>query len=326
MPGLGCSLTDFQRLQRKHALTFRLLPSGFTAPIRKTQVNFPASPRGAAWLMVGCAVLWSSAGALTRMLENARGFELSFWRSLFCAIAMLLILTVQERGRPVGTVLRMGWTGLFSGLMWAVMFTCFMIALTRTSVANTLLVIGLAPLLAALLARIVLGQTIRRVTWAAIIAAGAGIWWMVHEAISVDGLTGILIALGVPLASAINLVTLRRVHAELDLAPAVLLGALISCAAMLPLAWPLATGGRDLLILAFLGAFQLALPCWLMVRALAWLAPHEVALIALLEVVLGPLWAWLFVGEATHAATLQGGVVVLAALVVNTLATRSSPR
>jgi drug/metabolite transporter (DMT)-like permease len=210
--------------------------------------------------------------------------------------------------------------------MWAVMFTCFMIALTRTSVANTLLVIGLAPLLAALLARVVLGQTIRRITWAAIIAAGAGIWWMVHEAISVDGPTGILIALGVPLASAINLVTLRRVHAELDLAPAVLVGALISCAAMLPLAWPLATGGRDLLILAFLGAFQLALPCWLMVRALAWLAPHEVALIALLEVVLGPLWAWLFVGEATHAATLQGGVVVLAALVVNTLATRSSPR
>ena len=202
-------------------------------------MSFPASPRGAAWLMVGCAVLWSSAGALTRMLENARGFELSFWRSLFCAIAMLAILTVQERGRPVGTVLRMGWTGLFSGLMWAVMFTCFMIALTRTSVANTLLVIGLAPLLAALLARVVLGQTIRRITWAAIIAAGAGIWWMVHEAISADGLTGILIALGVPLASAINLVTLRRVHAELDLAPAVLLGALISCAAMLPLAWPL---------------------------------------------------------------------------------------
>lgn len=260
------------------------------------------------------------------MLETAQGFELSFWRSFFCAVAMVLILSLQERGRPLGPVIRMGWIGLFSGLMWAVMFTCFMVALTWTSVANTLLVIGLSPLLAALLARVVLGQTINRITWIAIIAAGVGIWWMVHEAISSDGLTGILIALGVPLASAINLVTLRRVHAQLDLAPAVLLGALLSCAATLPLAWPLTAGARDLAILAILGAFQLALPCWLMVRALAWLAPHEVALIALLEVVLGPLWAWLFAGEITPAATLQGGVIVLAALIVNTLASRGTAR
>ena len=289
-------------------------------------MRFPSSPLGAAWLMAGCALLWSSAGALTRMLETAQSFELSFWRSFFCAVAMVLILSLQERGRPLGPVIRMGWIGLFSGLMWAVMFTCFMVALTHTSVANTLLVIGLSPLLAALLARVVLGQTINRITWLAIIAAGAGIWWMVHEVISSDGLTGILIALGVPLASAINLVTLRRVHAQLDLAPAVLLGALLSCAATLPLAWPLTAGARDLAILAILGAFQLALPCWLMVRALAWLAPHEVALIALLEVVLGPLWAWLFAGEITPAATLQGGVIVLAALIINTLASRSTPR
>lgn len=263
---------------------------------------------------------------ITRHVAAAEGMELTFWRSFFCALTLLPILAWHERGNPLKPVLAMGWTGLASGLMWAVMFTCFMIALTRTSVANTLLVIGLSPLLAALLARVVLGQTINRVTWAAIIAAGAGIWWMVHEALSADGLTGILIALGVPLASAINLVTLRRMHAQLDLAPAVLLGALISCAATLPLAWPLSAGLPDLLILAFLGAFQLALPCWLMVRALAWLAPHEVALIALLEVVLGPLWAWLFAGEATPAATLQGGAIVLLALVINTLANRQPPR
>ncbi|MFM8555880.1 MAG: DMT family transporter [Betaproteobacteria bacterium] len=289
-------------------------------------MRFPSSPQGAAWLLAGCALLWSSAGALTRMLETAQGFELSFWRSFFCALAVVLILSLQERGRPLGPVIRMGWIGLFSGLMWAVMFTCFMVALTRTSVANTLLVIGLSPLLAALLARVVLGQTINRITWIAIIAAGVGIWWMVHEAISSDGLTGILIALGVPLASAINLVTLRRVHAQLDLAPAVLLGAVLSCAATLPLAWPLTAGARALAVLAVLGAFQLALPCLVRVRALAGLAPHEVALIALLEVVLGPLWAWLFAGEITPAATLQGGVIVLAALIVNTLASRGTAR
>ena len=285
-------------------------------------MSFPSSARGAAWLMVGCAVLWSSAGALTRMLESASGFEISFWRSFFCALTMLLILGLQQRERTLQTLLRMGWAGLFSGLMWAVMFTCFMLALTRTSVANTVLVIGLSPLLAALLGRVVLREAVSRLTWLAIVAAGAGIWWMVREAISTAGLSGMLIALGVPLASAINLVMLRKLHAQLDLAPAVLLGALLSVAATLPLAWPLSAGPRDLLILALLGALQLALPCWLMVRALAWLAPHEAALIALLEVVLGPLWAWLFVGEITPAATLQGGAIVLAALIVNAVASR----
>ncbi len=285
-------------------------------------MKFPSSRSGAAWLMVLCAVLWSSAGALTRLLDNSQGFELSFWRSLFCALAMLLILSFQERGRVLAPLAAMGSMGLLSGLMWAVMFTCFMIALTRTSVANTLLVIGLSPLLAALLGRIVLREPIAQVTWLAITAAAGGIWWMVHDAVSTEGLAGMLIAMGVPLASAINLVMLRKMHASLDLAPAVLIGALISCAAMLPLAWPVEASAKDLLILAFLGAFQLALPCWLMVRALAWLAPHEAALLSLLEVILGPLWAWIFVGEVTSAATLQGGLVVLGALVVNTLGTR----
>ena len=274
--------------------------------------------------MVLCAVLWSSAGVLTRLADISGGFELSFWRSLFCALAMLLILALQQGRRLLSPLLSMGWLGVLSGLMWAVMFTCFMLALTRTSVANTLLVIGLAPLLAALLGRVVLGEPIARITWLAIVAAAGGIWWMVHDAISTDGLTGMLIGMGVPLASAINLVMLRKMHASLDLAPAVLIGAMISCLAMLPLAWPVSAGPRDLLILAFLGAFQLALPCWLMVRALTWLAPHEAALLALLEVILGPIWAWLFVGEATSIATLQGGMVVIAALIINTLGTRRS--
>jgi drug/metabolite transporter (DMT)-like permease len=285
-------------------------------------MSFPQSRTGAAWLLVLCAVLWSSAGVLTRSLDVSGGFELSFWRSFFCAVAMLLILALQHRSRLHAPLQAMGWAGLISGLMWAVMFTCFMIALTRTSVANTLLMIGLSPLLAALLGWLVLKEPIARITWIAIAAAASGIWWMVHDALSTEGIVGMLIALGVPLASAINLVMLRRMHASLDLAPAVLIGAVISCVAMLPLAWPVSASAKDLMILAFLGAFQLALPCWLMVRALAWLAPHEAALISLLEVVLGPLWAWIFVGEATPVATLQGGVVVLAALVINTLGTR----
>ena len=100
---------------------------------------------------------------------------------------------------------------------------------------------------------------------------------------------------------------------------AVLVGAILCCIATAPLAWPFGASARDLALLALLGAVQLAIPCFLMIRAVRQLAPHEVALIGLLEVVLGPIWAWLGAGEAMSAATIQGGLLVLAALVGDTL-------
>jgi drug/metabolite transporter (DMT)-like permease len=284
------------------------------------------SHRNAALLLAFCAMCWSIAGVFTRHLERADGFEITFWRSFFCAIAMLAILAWKRRGNPLALVAAMGWPGLFSGAMWAIMFTCFMLAITRTSVANTLLVLSVAPLLAALLGRAVLGVRISPMTWMAIVLAGLGIWWMVRDGVSGEGLAGMLIAAAVPVAAAVNIVTLKKLQADVDLAPAVLVGALLSCLATLPVAWPLGATGGDLAILALLGTVQLAIPCFLMIRATRSLAPHEVALIALLEVVFGPIWAWLGAGEAMPAATIQGGLVVLTALVANALFGRRAPR
>lgn len=200
-----------------------------------------------------------------------------------------------------------------------------MIAITRTSVANTLLVLSVAPLLAALLGRAVLGTRVGTMTWMAIVLAGFGIWWMVGEGVAADGAAGMLIAAAVPVASAINIVTLKRLQANVDLAPAVLIGAVLSCLATLPMTLPFAATANDLAILALLGFVQLAIPCFLMIRAVRSLAPHEVALIALLEVVLGPIWAWLGASEALSIATIQGGLAVLAALVGNALFGRALP-
>jgi len=200
-----------------------------------------------------------------------------------------------------------------------VMFTCFMIALTRTSVANTVVVMSLAPLLAAMLGRLVLKVTIPRATWVAIALAAGGVWWMVREGISDEGLEGMLIAAGVPLASAANLVVLQAKRAEVDLIPAVLVGALISCVLTLPWAVPFQANPSDIGWLAFLGIFQLAIPCALLVWVARFLPPHEIALICLLEVVLGPIWAWLGAGEKMPQATIEGGLMVIVALIANEL-------
>jgi drug/metabolite transporter (DMT)-like permease len=205
--------------------------------------------------------------------------------------------------------------------MWAVMFTFFMLALTLTTVANTLLVLSLAPLLTALLARAVLKLPIAARTWAAIAVATAGMVWIASGGgagrPSGAHLLGMIVAFAVPLASAINLVTLQKIRAQVDLVPAVFIGGVLSALLMLPLALPVQASARDLLLLAGLGFFQLGLPCMLMVVAARTLAAPEIALLALLEMVFGTAWAWLGAGEVPAGATLAGGALVLAALVAN---------
>jgi drug/metabolite transporter (DMT)-like permease len=287
-------------------------------------------PRGqhrrAVLLMVCATLLWSIAGVVTRHLTpalQAEGrFEITFWRSFFAAVfvAGYLIAVRREGLRPV---IASGVPGLVSGLCWATMYTAFMLALTLTTTANTLVVMSVAPLATALLARAVLGATIPARTWAAIVAAMIGIAWMfAHEAAALSGrhAAGMLIAFAVPLASAVNLVTLQKTRARVDLIPAVFLGGAFSALATLPLAWPFSATAADVALLALLGFFQLGLPCMLLVVVSRRLSAPEIALLALLEVVLGPLWAWLGAGEAPSVATLAGGAIVLAALVINEVA------
>jgi len=176
---------------------------------------------------------------------------------------------------------------------------------------------GLLPLLAALLAWAVLGERIRGGTWLSIAAALAGIFWMVREGVSAQGLSGMLIAAGVPLASAVNLITLKKMHATVDLGPAVLIGAVLSSLITLPLALPFSATRHDLALLAGLGVFQLAIPCLLVVVLARVLPAPEVSLLGLLEVVFGVLLAWLGAGESPGANALTGGALVIGALLVN---------
>lgn len=273
--------------------------------------------------MLVATFLWSIAGVFTRHLERAQSWEVAFWRSLFAMIFMIGVLIWTRRSHGIlgawRAVRETGWAGLISGAMWATMFTCFMLALTRTTTANTLIVNSLAPLFAAALSWLVLKQPIARRTWLAIFIAITGMAWMFRAGLATDAaaLSGTLIAFGIPVASAINVVTLKRVGHDVDLVPAVLLGAIFSVAVSLPWGLPLQATAHDVAILGFLGFFQLGLPCMLMVRASRHLAAPEIALLSLLEVIQGPLWSWLFAGEAVAASTFSGGAVVLVALVLN---------
>lgn len=271
-------------------------------------------------LMVAVTLMWSIAGVVTRHLEYARSFEVTFWRSFFTLASLLVILPFFQGRQVFGKIVRGGTALWLSGVCWSVMFTAFMVALTLTTVANVLVTMALGPLLTALVARIFIGYRIPGRTWAAIFVAGLGIAWMYGAQVSGGQLAGTLVALCVPLAAAVNWTVTQRSHAkgqDVDLVPSVLVGALISTAVTLPLALPFQATGSDVALLALLGLVQLAIPCALSVVCARVLKAPEMSLLALLEIIFGILLAWVGAGEAPGQAVLTGGALVIGALLVN---------
>ena len=283
--------------------------------------------RRAVALMILATLLWSIAGVVTRQLDSERSFEITFWRSLFNALALTTVLTIMRGPSFWKEITRASWPSWVSGLCWSVMFTAFMVAITLTTVSNVLVSLAVGPLITALFARLFLGHILPTHTWAAITVAGCGIAWMFgREAVTGGSLTGSFVALMVPLAAAVNWTVLQFVahgnrkqegKARADMLPAVLIGAVISALATLPLAYPFQASAHDLGLLAILGSVQLAIPCLLVVRISRELPAAEIALLGLLEVVFGVTWAWLGAGEQPSMDTLVGGVLILGALIFN---------
>jgi drug/metabolite transporter (DMT)-like permease len=277
----------------------------------------------AVWVMVANAAMWSMAGVVTRQLEEARSFEVTFWRSFFTVLSLLIILPLWQ---GLGVFARMPWRNRFfwlSGICWSVMFTAFMVALTLTAVANVLITLAVGPLFTALMTSLFLGHRLPGRTWWAIALAGIGIAWMYGHQLSLGDpnfLVGSLVALCVPVAGAVQWTLSQKSQGEgqqLDLVPSVLLGAVFSSLMTLPLAMPFQASAHDVALLAGLGLFQLAIPCALSVVCARVLKAPEVSLLALLEIVFGIALAWWGAHEAPQPSVLMGGTLVLGALLMN---------
>ena len=285
----------------------------------------PPNHRNAVLLMLLATLLWSIAGVATRHLDSARGFEVTFWRSAFAALSLVLLLGWLRGPTALAQAIRGGgWPLWLSAACWCVMMTAFMLALNMTSVANVLVTSAIAPLAAALIARLVLRERLRRRTWMAAAVAGVGIAWMHAQGLSAgdrDQWRGVGVALLVPIGFAINWTLLqtiaRRSRAGLaapDMFAALLVGAILSCLVTLGPAQPFAASAHDLGLLATLGLVQVAIPCLIAVVASRTLSAPEASLLGLLEVLFGVAWAWLGAGEVPSTHTLGGGLLVLATL------------
>ena len=273
--------------------------------------------RKALLFMLVAPVCWSTGGLFVRLQGLGDAYEIVFWRSLFMALFVAGALAFMHRGGVLRTVAGVGWPGLLAAACLAGQFFLFIASLTRTTVANTFVLMSISPFLAAIAAKLVLHERVPPRTWIAMAVAFAGIVVMFADSLDAGRLTGNLLAIGVSVLFAINVTVLRKVHASVDMLPTVMIAGLASIVIALPLALPFEANGRDLAVLAVMGCIQLGAGCLLMVAASRHLTATELGLFALLEPILGPIWVWALLGEHPGQLALVGGAIVLAAVIVN---------
>src|SRR5206468_1955772 len=247
--------------------------------------------RGVLW-MVAAELCWSTGGILVRSVTVTDAWEVVFWRALFMAAFIGVLLTVRHRTRTLAQITAVGLPGVLAGVMLALSFCLFMLSVMRTTVANALVVMSTSPFVAALFGRLFLGEYVPRRTYLAMVVGLAGIALMFADALGSGTLSGNLLACGVPVAFGANVTLLRRMGAEVDMAPTVLLAGLIALSVALPIGWPLTASWRDVGVLAVMGVFQLGLGCLLLTLAVPHLSAAEIGLLSLLETTLGPVWVW----------------------------------
>ena len=284
-------------------------------------------PRGIL-LVLAATLCWSTEGLWVRLVR-ADDWQILFWSGGLMALSLGVWLGLAHRGRILRAVLDTGRPGLVAAGSLTLGYSGYIFALNRTTVANTYVLLATAPLFAALLGRLVLGERVRRRTLVAMILAFGGVVTMMSDSIGGGQFWGDLIALLTGLFLAINIVALRsapvRNGAPVDMMPSnAMAGVVIAIVATL-IADPLDVRGQDIPYLMLIGLLSMGLGTWLFTRGVRFLQSAEAGLLCLTEAIIAPLLVWTVLREMPTPQALLGAAIVLAALVYDTLPERRAP-
>ena len=264
-------------------------------------------------LIVTAGVFLSLLGIGTRLMESANGLQIAFYRALGLAVFSTLTVLYLNKGSFLKALVAAGWTGFVAGLFLAVASITIVLALVNTTAANAMFIISLTPLITGILAWLIIGETVRLRTWGAISVALIGVLIIINGALSSDGLLGIAYAFSMAFFYGLFNVTLRRGKNQ-DMMPAICWSSYVLVVALGLAVDDLAIPSSDLIICLLLGVFQIGLGGFLLIAGSKHVPAAQLALLAMLEAVLNPIWVWLGVGEVPATTTLIGGLVILTAI------------
>ena len=265
-------------------------------------------------------VLWSTVGLGIRMIEDAVVWQILLYRSISMSLFLYMVIRLRSGESPFLQIRRIGLPVVVAGLSLVAAYSGGIYAIQNTSVANAMLLFATAPFMAAVLGWLVLREPVRAATWIAIAVALGGILIMVSDKTGDVAVQGSLAALGSALGFAVFTVALRWGRSG-EMLPSVFLSGLFAimitfgiCQFLeLSVVLSLQDGG----VAMGMGVFQVGAGLILYTLGSRSLPAAELTLLSLAEVLLGPLWVWLFLNETASLNTLVGGAVLLIAITGN---------
>lgn len=278
--------------------------------------------RGLVLTVAGVLALVPDA-TLIRAIE-ADTITTAMWRNALIAVTVTTALALRYGRRLPSLIRRTGRAGILSAILWATSTSLFVAAVDYTTVGNTVLIVAVSPMWAALFSRL-LGDRVARRTAIAIPFAVLGVAIAFQASIGTGRLVGDLFALGASVGVAANLTLLRR-HSEVDFVPAVTTGAWLAFGTFFLLGGSFTLAPSDVAPTLALGVVFLPAAIVLITTGARYLPSPETALIILLETVLSPILAAVAVDEPIATSTVVGGVIVIVTLVAHATAGQAAAR
>ncbi len=269
-------------------------------------------------MVFASAIVWSFGGALKHFITTGESWTIVFWRSVWAALFLFTFMLVREGRR--GTLklfANMGLPGLWVAIFFAIASTCFVVALSHTTVANILLMQAGVPLFAALILWVLYREQVSLPTWIAIACVIMGVAVMVS-----DSFTGKVSPIGDALSALIAFsfacaTVITRRYAHVRMVPAVCLGTVMAACVSGSLVSTLIVTLPDMGILIVFGSLNLGFGLALFATGARLVPSALAALLGTTETVLGPIWMWLIHDEIPTIRTMIGGLIVLTALLAH---------
>jgi drug/metabolite transporter, DME family len=267
-------------------------------------------------IMVAATVMLSLSGVFVRLMTTADPWQINSYRAGSMSVALLVFLLAvygRQTWRRFAAIERRAM--LMVSLCFAVGSTLYILAISRTSIANVACLTATAPVFAAILAWLLIGERSGRTAWVATGIALLGIYVIFRDELGVGDPVGNAVALATAVCFAGQTVVVRKYRA-FDLVPAICVGGILVGVGIPLLREIPPVEPRDLLLILAMGVVQLAAPIILYVRAARYIPAMHMVLIGLLDVLFNPLWAWIGAGEAPTVNAIVGGGIIVAAVVL----------
>ena len=267
-------------------------------------------------LLAFIAVMLITPDSIFIRLSNIETWGMLFYRGAIPFVVVLIGLIFFYKNNPLKALLGMGYPGIFYIISFSICNITFLISIQNTNVANTLVMIAMAPMLSAILGSIFLKEVPDQKTWIAIIITLISVTYIFYDSIEMGNFYGDLFGIITAFGLACNAV-IARFAKDRDLVPSAVIGKL--CVAIFAFLFvdSFSLVGKDLIIVPLMCVMCVAIPFVLVTIAPRFIPAEEVNLFFLLETIIGPFWVWMVIKEQPSIETIQGGLVIILTIAIH---------